>query len=176
MNFGLDGLTETKTSLDTAGVLYFGEPDLGESERVERVSVRGIPLSFVNWSDWTSDKIDDTIAQVRKEADTDRIVVVYAHWGEEYVPPPQRVKQIAHSFVDAGAEIVIGSHPHIVQESEVYRDKYIYYSLGNFVFDQYWEEAVRRGLLLRVKFTPKGVSSVEEIPIENQTDRRMCAV
>ena len=176
MNFGLNGLIETKSWLDAAGVLYFGEPDLVEAERVERVSLRGTPFSFVNWSDWTSDKTDHMVAQVRKEVDEGRVVVVYTHWGEEYVAPLQRVRQLAHSFVDAGASIVIGSHPHIVQESEVYSGKYIYYSLGNFLFDQYWESSVRRGMLLRVQFTPTGVSLVEEIPIDNQTDRRMCAV
>ncbi len=176
MNFGRDGLAETKKWLSAAGVLYFGEPDLGESERVERVSIHGVPISFVNWSDWTSDKTDHTVAQVRKEADAGRVVVVYTHWGDEYVPPLPRVQQLAHSFIDVGAAIVIGSHPHIVQEHEAYSGKYIYYSLGNFVFDQYWDESVRRGLLLRVSFTPTGVSSVEEIPIDNQTDRRTCAV
>lgn len=175
MNFGREGLVQTKRWLDGASVLYFGEPDLAESERVERTAIRNIPFSFVNWSDWTSDKTDHTVAQVREEAEGGRVVVVYTHWGEEYVPASPRVMQLARSFVDAGASIVIGSHPHIVQEHEVYNGKHVYYSLGNFIFDQYWSESVRRGLLLRVEFTPTGVASVEEIPIDNQTDRRTCA-
>ena len=174
MDFSREGLFETKKWLDSASVAYFGDPDLPEADRVERISIHSIPFSFVNWSDWTSDKTDHTVAQIGKEAEAGRVVVVYTHWGEEYVPPPERVKQLARSFVDAGAEIVIGSHPHIVQEAEFYDGKHIYYSLGNFVFDQYWEEAVRRGLLLRVTFTPTGVSSVEELPIDNQADRQTC--
>ena len=176
MNLGREGLAETKRWLDTAGVGYFGDPDLPEAERVERIALRGIPVSFVNWSDWTSDKTDHTIAQVRKEKEAGLLVFVYAHWGDESAPPPARVKQLARSFVDAGAEVVIGSHSHIVQEHEVYQEKHIYYSLGNFIFDQYWNEEVRRGLLVRVSFTPTGIVSVEEIPIDNQTDRRTCAV
>ncbi|MBI2612360.1 CapA family protein [Candidatus Kaiserbacteria bacterium] len=175
MNFGREGLAQTKYWLDEAGVLYFGEPDLSETDRVERISVNGIPFSFVNWSDWTSDKTDHTVAQVREEAEKGNIVVVFAHWGDEYVPAPERVKVLARQFVDAGADIVIGAHPHVVQEHEIYQEKHIYYSLGNFVFDQYWSEAVRRGLLLRVEFTRESVASVEEIPIDNQTDRRTCA-
>ena len=178
MNFGRDGLLETKRFLDDAGVFYFGDPDLVESdrvERVERVEIRGIPFSFVNWSDWTSDKTDHTVQQVRKEVERDRVTIVYTHWGEEYVPPSSAVRQLAHSFVDAGAAIVIGLHPHIVQEHEEYLGRHIYYSLGNMLFDQYWDESVRRGLLLRVEFTQKGVERVEEIPIDNQTDRRVCA-
>lgn len=175
-NFGREGLAQTKYWLDGAGVGYFGEPDLPEEERVERFTRNGIKFSFVNWSDWTSDKTDHTVQQVRKEREAGRIVIVYTHWGEEYVPPTPRVRQLAHSFVDAGAEIIIGSHPHIVQEHEVYQGKHIYYSLGNMVFDQYWNEEVRGGLLLKAELTPKGISSVAEIPIENQRDRRTCAV
>ena len=186
MNFGREGLAETKQWLDKAGVLYFGEPDLAEVDRVERISLRGIPFSFINWSDWTpagmpaapngAGFLNPVVEQIRKEAESGRVVVVYTHWGDEYMPPPKRVKNLARQFVDAGADLVIGSHPHIVQEDEVYAGKHIYYSLGNLVFDQYWNESVRHGLLLRVEFTPEGVESVEEIPIDNQTDRRTCAV
>jgi len=175
-NFGREGLAQTKQWLDGAGVKYFGDPDLPEDERVERLTKNRVKLSFVNWSDWTSDKTDHTVAQVRKEKEAGRIVVVYTHWGEEYVPATSRMKQLAHSFIDAGAEVVIGSHPHIVQEHEVYAGKHIYYSLGNFLFDQYWNKEVRRGLLLKITFTPEGSSSIEEIPIDNQNDRRMCVV
>lgn len=176
MNFGLGGLFETKRWLDGAGVAYFGDPDLPEAERVERTEVGGIPFSFVNWSDWTSDKTDHTVSQVRAEREAGRLVFVYAHWGEEYQPVLPQVRQLAHSFIDAGAAIVVGSHPHIVQEREIYGGRYIYYSLGNMVFDQYWSEEVRRGLLVRVFFSPTGILSVEETPIHNQTDRRTCAV
>jgi poly-gamma-glutamate synthesis protein (capsule biosynthesis protein) len=70
--------------------------------------------------------------------------------------------------------MVIGSHPHVVEEHELYKGKYIYYSLGNFIFDQYWDDAERDGLLLRVVFDPSGVQSVREIPIELEHDRRTC--
>lgn len=174
MNFGRDGLRQTKSWLRVGGVEFFGDPDAQERDRVARKDIGDIPFSFVNWSDWTSDKTDHTVAQVREEADAGRIVVVYTHWGDEYAEPTARMRQLAHLFVDAGAEIVIGSHPHIVQEREVYKGKYIYYSLGNFVFDQYWDDAVRTGLLLRVTFTEKGVEGVEEIPTYLVRDRRTC--
>ena len=176
MNFGREGLVETRKWLDAAGVGYFGDPDAVEADRVARMTIGGVPFSFVNWSDWTSDKTDHTVAQVRREALEGRVAVVYAHWGDEYVPPPERVKRLAHSFVDAGAALVVGSHPHIVQEHEKYKDTDVYYSLGNFIFDQYWSDEVRRGLLLRVVFGPEGVESVKEIPIEFGHDRRTCVI
>lgn len=176
MNFGREGLADTKEWLERAGVAHMGDPNAPESERVARMEIRGIAFSFVNWSDWTSDKTDHTVAQVREEAESGRVTVVYAHWGEEYVPPPERVKVLARQFIDAGAAIVVGSHPHIVQEREPYNGRYIYYSLGNFFFDQYWNEHVRTGLLIRVVFDARGVVSLKEIPIELQRDRRTCPI
>lgn len=176
MNFSRWGLEETKRYLDDAQVHYFGDPDALEEDRVARMDIGGVPFSFVNWSDWTSDKTDHTVAQVKKEVESGRVVVVYTHWGEEYVPPVPRVRALAHQFVDAGAAIVIGSHPHIVQEHEVYEGKDIYYSLGNFVFDQYWNDEVSHGLLLKVAFNRSGVESVKEIPVVLGKDRRTCLV
>ncbi len=174
LNFGREGLAETKQLLRAAGVDFFGDPDLGESERVGRLLINGIQFSFVNWSDWTSDNTDHTVAQVRMESGMGRVVVVYTHWGEEYEPSSERMKTLARQFVDAGASLVVGSHPHIIQEREEYRGTTIYYSLGNMIFDQYWEEAVRRGLMIRVTFGPSGVQHIEEIPVELQRDRRTC--
>jgi poly-gamma-glutamate synthesis protein (capsule biosynthesis protein) len=174
MNFGLSGLTQTKQYLSAAGVQYFGDPDASESDKVLRTSINGVDFSFVNWSDWTSDKTDHTVAQVQEEAESGRVVVVYTHWGVEYVPPIARVRELAHEFVDAGANIVIGSHPHIVQEHESYHGKDIYYSLGNFIFDQYFSDAVRHGLMLDVTFTKSGVMNVQEIPVELERDRTTC--
>lgn len=174
MNFGRSGLLATEEWLDKAGVAYFGDPDKPEEERVERLEIQGIPFSFVNWSDWTSDKTDHTVAQVRKEAEAGRVTVMYTHWGEEYVTPTERMRALAHSFAEAGAAIVVGSHPHVVQESEIYEGTHIYYSLGNFVFDQYWNEEVSTGLLLLVKFTKDGVKGIEELPIKIHRDGRTC--
>ena len=174
LNFSREGLVQTKQWLDAAGVSYFGDPDSLEADKVARPTIGGIPFSFVNWSDWTSDNTDHTVAQVRAEKEAGRVVVVYNHWGDEYAPPPEREKQLAHSFVDAGAALVTGSHPHIVQEHETYKGVPIYYSLGNFIFDQYWNEDVRTGLLLKVAFDKDGIVTIKEIPVYLEQDRRIC--
>ena len=200
MNFNREGLVQTKEWLDKAGVSYFGDPEALEADKVARLTIHGIPFSFVNWSDWTPlDSREATsngagvqnpvVKQIRREAESGHVTVVYAHWGEEYAPPTPPMRQLARSFVDAGAAIVIGSHPHVVQEHEIYKGKNIYYSLGNFVFDQYWDDDVRTGLLLRVVFGPSTTASyneagygagktdvveVKEIPIYLEKDRRTC--
>lgn len=174
MNFGREGLAQTKRYLQGAGVAYFGDPAADEAGRVARTEIKGIPVSFVNWSDWTSDKTDHTVAQVRAEKEAGRIVFVYTHWGDEYVPPPERVKILARQFAEAGADLVVGSHPHVVLESEMYQGTPLYYSLGNFIFDQYWSEGVRTGLMLRVTLSRDGIEAVEELPVSLGRDRRTC--
>ena len=177
LNFSRPGLLQTKSYLDAAGVGYFGDPDALEADKVARITVGGVNFSFVNWSDWTSDNTDHTVAQVRAEAKSGRVVVVYTHWGIEYAPSSTpRMQALAHQFVDAGASIVIGSHPHVVEEHERYHGVDIYYSLGNFIFDQFWEPAVDHGLMLDVGFSWAGVASVREIPIVIGRDRRPCPV
>ncbi len=174
LNFGDEGVHQTKRWLEEAGVQYFGDPHGSEHDRVARREVNGILFSFISWSDWTGGKRDAVLAQIALERSWGRLPIVYTHWGEEYVSPSERVQNLAHSFIDAGAEIVIGSHPHVVLEHEEYQGKYIYYSLGNLIFDQYFNEQVRSGLMLRIAFTEKGVSSITPIPTYLERDRRTC--
>ena len=76
-------------------------------------------------------------------------LIVYAHWGNEYeTTPTSQQTDLAHSFIDAGADFIIGSHPHVVQTKEEYKGKMIYYSLGNMVFDQYFSTETQKGLLI----------------------------
>lgn len=77
-------------------------------------------------------KIKKLIKSLKQEG---YFVIPYFHWGYEHVRiPSPRKRKIAKSCIDAGADIVIGAHPHVFQAYEVYKDKYIYYSLGNAVF------------------------------------------
>jgi poly-gamma-glutamate synthesis protein (capsule biosynthesis protein) len=89
-------------------------------------------------------------------------------------PATQYQKNLAREFVDAGALFVVGAHPHVVQEHETYRGVPIYYSLGNLVFDQYWDSAVQRGLTLLVSFDATGVVNIAEMPVFLQRDRQTC--
>jgi poly-gamma-glutamate synthesis protein (capsule biosynthesis protein) len=185
LNFGTGGVRSTIDALTESGVGYFGQPRLASGEagdplaqRVATTTIHGVALAFINYNEFESASTASlTIKQIKAARSAGEIPVVYAHWGVEYATTsPQYVQRFAHRFIDAGAAIVIGSHPHVVEQHEVYKGVHIYYSLGNFIFDQYWNDAVRRGLLLRVIFTPAGVSSVTEIPVELGQDRRTCAV
>ena len=102
------------------------------------------------------------IAAARRLAD---IVIVVAHWGVEYEDQPRPwVVNAAHMMVDAGADVVMGDHPHWVQSVEIYAGHYIAYSVGNFVFDQMWSTETRQGSLHRLFFDGTRLTSVRIVP------------
>ncbi|MBT5338643.1 CapA family protein [Candidatus Falkowbacteria bacterium] len=93
-------------------------------------------------------------------------LVVSMHDGVEYEHESNVHQQkFAHLAIDQGADLVIGHHPHVVQELEIYKDKYIFYSLGNFVFDQMWSEETRQGLAVKLRINMDGVQEVEYFPV-----------
>jgi poly-gamma-glutamate synthesis protein (capsule biosynthesis protein) len=94
------------------------------------------------------------------------VVIVSMHNGTEYVQVPNR-KQIefAHAAIDAGAALVIGHHPHVIQRHERYRGKDIFYSLGNFVFDQYQRAATQHGAIVEAMFVGKSLLSTQVLKV-----------
>ncbi|MFZ0960886.1 MAG: CapA family protein [Terriglobia bacterium] len=118
----------------------------------------GVDCPGVAWLDPAQALADISFA--RPLAD---LVIVCPHWGVEYASKPTSDQvQLAHQMIDAGADIIVGSHPHVVQPLENYHDHWIAYSLGNFVFDQR-DPPTHQGLMLRVKVRDKQI--VEVLPI-----------
>lgn len=152
LNFGPDGLTQTYQNLEKSSLLYFGytQPNQDKSAYVIK-EINGITFGFVNYNQFVVGGKERAMSDIAEVRDLAEALVLYTHWGKEYVQENQVVKDLAHQFVDAGADLIIGSHPHVVQGIEEYLGKRIYYSLGNFVFDQYFEEAVQNGLLVEAK-------------------------
>lgn len=159
LNFGQNGLEATRQYLNSAGVKYFGAPG-GERGVIEEIG--GVKIGFVNYNQFIggealeAEAAIEEIKKVKLQAD---IAVLYAHWGIEYAADANAaIKNLGRRFIDAGADLVIGSHPHVIQPAEEYNGKKIYYSLGNFVFDQYFSEAVRKGLAVIVKINSRDKS------------------
>ena len=129
MDYGKDGFTSTKTALDSAGISYV-EANKTMLYTTESGLVIGVyAASFdINLSDMRSD-----IAYLRNQGVD--IVICAMHWGNEgkYRPNNNQVNW-GHAAIDAGADIVYGHHPHVLQKIEEYGDGIIYYSLGNFCF------------------------------------------
>lgn len=98
-------------------------------------------------------------------------IVSSMHAGSEYVRTPGEAQQIyAHAAIDAGANLVVGHHPHVSQTTEEYGGGYIVYSLGNFIFDQFWSEETRRGWVLTVTLAADGTPTyhVDDIGINTE--------
>lgn len=94
------------------------------------------------------------------------IVVVSFHWGEEYQQTHNALQeQIAHDSIDAGADLIIGHHPHVVQDVGEYKGRFIVYSLGNFVFDQNFSTETMSGLVVRVRLKDNQISGLDKIPV-----------
>jgi poly-gamma-glutamate synthesis protein (capsule biosynthesis protein) len=90
-------------------------------------------------------------------------LVVSIHFGDEYKKlHNQRQSTLAHSAIDNGAKIVIGHHPHVTEDTEVYKNGFIAYSLGNFIFDQYFSKDTMEGMLLHIKLSKDGSMTVQK--------------
>jgi poly-gamma-glutamate synthesis protein (capsule biosynthesis protein) len=108
---------------------------------------------------------DQTLADIRLARPLADLVIVCPHWGVEYAPKPSHSQvELAHQMIDAGADMIVGSHPHVVQPLENYHDRWIAYSLGNFVFDQE-NPATHRGLMLKAVVRDKQIAEVLPIDI-----------
>ena len=126
------GYEDTIATLKAAGIRYFG------NEYVTTINVKGINVGLFGYSVWdssgaTRDKITSAIKQLRNNGAD--IVIAYYHWGVEHSYYPVKYQiDIAHHTIDAGADLVLGSHPHVIQGIAEYKGKNIVYSLGNFCF------------------------------------------
>jgi poly-gamma-glutamate capsule biosynthesis protein CapA/YwtB (metallophosphatase superfamily) len=149
---GKSGYEDTKKILDASGMIYFGgyaptEDDyfkttLGDTE----VLVYGITMIATGWDEAQALEVT---RKLRNEH-PDSYVVVFIHWGDEYKTQNIYQRAFAHSLIDAGVDAIIGSHPHVVQGVEIYKGKLIFYSLGNFIFDQYQQVSLEEGIMVRM--------------------------
>lgn len=106
------------------------------------------------------------LAAVRRlDADVD-VVLVLPHWGEQYThrPVPDQ-RRVARALVDAGADLVVGGHPHWVQGVELHRGRLIAHSLGNYVFDMDFSRPTREGVILELTFWGSELKAAEFVPV-----------
>jgi gamma-polyglutamate biosynthesis protein CapA len=138
---GAKGMLETQKYLKEEGIEYFGHFDNSQVDEICKViEVKNVPIAFCGYNNVfklpTQSQID-----VIKNYSSKYITIIYPHQGEEYKFKNNAYQQkIYRKYIDAGADIVFGSHPHVVQNVEEYKGKIIFYSLGNFIFDQSWSK------------------------------------
>lgn len=169
-DFGKEGVESTVQALSDGGIASF---DAWGKETFATSTIKGVRIALVGFDQFLGDdpqKAIDAVASLRSSND---FVAVFAHWGDEYVPETEAQKALAHAFIDAGADLVVGSHPHVAQATEIYKGKPIYYSLGNFIFDQYWQESVRRGEGVETTIAG-GVATSSVVSFFLEKDGRTC--
>lgn len=161
-NQGQTMLENTREVLTNAQITPIGDPQ--NKTDIAKTFAKGdskISILAVNILANTPD-----LAETIKEQKNDNaFVIVFPHWGNEYQTTHSKTQEkLAHDWIDQGADLVIGSHPHVVQDAETYNNKPIFYSLGNFLFDQTFSYETQRGLVLKGKIKNQKLS-LELIPI-----------
>lgn len=167
LDFGEQGYVDTTKELNERGIAFVGHPTrMGESLTFEK-TYRGRKVRFVGLNDtYTPVDIEKASALIRDLKKDGAFVIVAVHWGEEYRNiSNERQRTLGQALIDAGADVVVGHHPHVVEEVERYHDKPIFYSLGNFIFDQYFSEDVQQGIAVKISIGDTKVS-YELIPVD----------
>lgn len=166
-NQGLEGVDETDHLLTEAGFLVTGRDRDPVFTEVAGKKVAFLGFNEVDIQDGVSqaqyENVQKKIQFARERAD---LVFVQFHWGNEYTrTPSENQKKLAYLSIDAGADLVLGNHPHWWQPSELYKEKLIVYSHGNFVFDQMWSAETREGLVGKYTFQGNKLLEHEFLPV-----------
>jgi len=179
LDYGENGLRQTLAALDANSLIYSGAGvNLAAARTAGMIDRKGVKVAFLSYSLTYPEEFfageekagtapgyaaffSADIAQAKKNADC---VIVAFHWGGEGEdrPKPYQISA-AHKAVDAGADIIIGHHPHVLQGIEFYKNRVIFYSLGNFAFGSNSRSAAG-SMIARITFDG-GIKEVEVIPL-----------
>jgi len=179
-DYGREAMEDTLIRLKEAQIEYIGAGFSGkEALSPKIIELKGTKIAFLAFTNlgspfwsakgersgicWlTKENLEEGVKKAREEAN---LIVVSMHFGEEYKTSSSvEQKYFAHLAIDSGADLVIGHHPHVIQEIERYNNSYVAYSLGNFIFDQSFSEETMKGLIFKVLI--KNAKIDEVIPIE----------
>ncbi|MCS7092635.1 MAG: CapA family protein, partial [Patescibacteria group bacterium] len=160
MNYGAKGLVETRKILAETGIRYTG---VGE---IEIIVSNGVTFGFLGFDKSQIPK--PVLTQAEKELISEAnikvdVLIVSMHWGVEYQDYANSgQRDLAKEIVDLGADVIIGHHPHVVQDYEEIAGVPVFYSLGNFVFDQMWSEKTKKGKLVKIVFENTQIVGIKE--------------
>ena len=181
MDYTERGLLDTIESLEAAGILPVGAGEnLEAAEQVRVVEIRGVRVGFLSFSDivplyfWAEEDrpgiasskylehLQAVIARARPQAD---LLVVIFHWGKMFTPEPNaRQRELARAAQQAGADLILGAHPHVLQGVGCLGHVPVVYSAGNFVFPTR-HPARRRSAIFEIEFSRPHTASVRVVPV-----------
>lgn len=178
LDFGKDALNDTFSTLDQAGINYVGAGSTKERAKAAIVieknkkkfgflsASRVIPVTSWNIDEgqpglfctYDPSQLVEEITKAKQSCD---YVVVYVHWGIEYQAKPAEYQvNMAKQYIDAGADLILGAHPHVLQGFEFYKGKPIVYSMGNFVFTK----NISSTMALKIVVTPDNETQIQVLP------------
>jgi poly-gamma-glutamate synthesis protein (capsule biosynthesis protein) len=180
LDYGQPGLLQTMEVLDRHGIKYGGivKGDLGKPNPPVIMEYNGVKVGFLCYSRVSSKafkagvKKYGTIPGIYKEIKRDiknarpltDVLIVYLHWGIEGKEVQKKQVSLAHGIIGLGADMVIGSHTHLFQDIEKYRGKYIFYGLGNFIFDMQ-ADPTKYSAFVTLKILDRKISGVRITPV-----------
>lgn len=151
LDFGETGYGQTKNYLANAKINYFGDYNNRPENLSTIIEKNGIKIGWIGYHGLVDGGLDDVLSKIKEIRPQVDFLIVVAHWGAEYKKiPADSTIQKAKQLIDAGADLILGGHPHVVQTVEEYKSKMIFYSLGNFIFDQYWSKDTMEGLAVEI--------------------------
>lgn len=160
-NAGPEGVSTTKSLLAAAKIQSFGAAtDRGVSD-IAYFRGSGLTLAVIGINLTFPGQEPEILVPIitKLQRDPSIRILVMPHWGTEYAAHHNQWQaSAARMWIDAGADLVIGAHPHVIQDTELYQGVPIFYSLGNLLFDQTFSAEVQQGLLVSGKFTDSGLS------------------
>jgi len=184
---GIPAFLDMLQKLHSAGIATcVGGDNLAAARKPAIISAKGVRIALLGYdlvspqgpfatdttggiTPYDPETIQGDITSARWVAD---LVIPYFHWGIEYTSVPTYQQQAAaHAAIRAGADMVLGNHPHWVQGIEEYEGKLIIYSMGNFVFDQFWSRPTMEGVMLHMYWRNNTLSSIRFVPV---LDENLC--
>lgn len=186
-DYGKEALEDTFLRFEKAGINYVGggfNQNEAYSPVIKEVGSRQVKIAFlaytnlgspywkagennsgIAWMSWEDfEKIKKDIKSSKEQAD---ILIVSLHSGQEYTKTPTQFQvEFSKMAIEAGADLLIGHHPHIVQKNEKYKTGFIFYSLGNFIFDQGFSEETMQGQIVKVLIQNNKIKEVTPINIK----------
>ncbi len=175
-DWGWEPFVDSLARIKSAGIFSIGGGvNSAEAASPAVIEKNGVRIGFLGFSDVgprqagngvpgvltvAGSDIEKIVAEAKNKSDQ---LIVAIHFGAEYESlHNERQEEIAHRLIDAGADAVIGHHPHVIQDDEWYNGGYIAYSLGNFIFDQNFSSETMEGLTVYLTITKDGVKSVDK--------------
>ena len=174
LDFGTDVMTDTLKNLRKSNIKFSGTTD---TENLEIIEKNGYKIAFLSFIDseivppgfeknlCVYDK--NSIKSIKKASKSADFVIVAMHWGTELDKHASAHQaKIAHEIIDAGASVVWGHHPHVIQETEKYKKGVIFYSLGNFIFS-HLSPSITLGMIVGLHIKDGKIANISEHIINN---------